>query len=300
MDINENTNNEQQSIIENNPDLEPKKPKKKISILKVILTIFIVIGILLIAGFGIYKATVDVSNKNSSKFEYDFSQIVTEKEVNYMEFITFDSKIDPNTLFIDIPKDYFYNNILKIRDIASDIQKDTEIKINRLGTVSNAQNANLIDFYADVTYKDLINAYVTGSIRYEIIENNDINLYIDKFVIGDGFPMFFYKVFLSFKDGDLLETIKAENYEFLKDKTLDLSKIKDVHLNSSQLKFSFNYMENLINIADYMFGENASNYSPILEKIVPIVLELTIGENKEEYIDMANLYLPMLIKELVH
>ena len=295
----ENNNNEQQSIINEEQNKAPKKHKSVF--FKVLITILIVILVLVTAVFGLYKATIDVADKNSSKFDYDFSLPVNiDENIKFTDFITYDSKVDPNTLFIDIPKDYVYNVIYRIQDIAGNINKETGIKLNRLGTVSNAQNPNLIDFYADVTYKDTINSYVNGSVRYEITENNDVNIYIDKFVIGDGFPMFIYKAFLPFKDGDLLSTIKADDFDLLKNKTLDLSLISNLKLSSSSLKYSYDYMSNIKNIASYIFGDNIKFINSSIEKIVPIVLELTVGENKEEYIDTASSILPMVIAKLIY
>lgn len=295
----ENNNNEQQSIINEEQNKAPKKHKSVF--FKVLITILIVILVLIAAVFGLYKATIDVADKNSSKFDYDFSLPVNiDENIKFTDFITYDSKVDPNTLFIDIPKDYVYNVIYRIQDIAGNINKETGIKLNRLGTVSNAQNPNLIDFYADITYKDTINSYVNGSVRYEITENNGVNIYIDKFVIGDGFPMFIYKAFLPFKDGDLLSTIKADDFDLLKNKTLDLSLISNLKLSSNSLKYSYDYMSNIKNIASYIFGDNIKFINSSIEKIVPIVLELTVGENKEEYIDTASSILPMVIAKLIY
>lgn len=294
-----NNNNEQQSIINEEENKAPKKCKS--GFFKVLITILIVLLVLVAAVFGLYKATIDVADKNSSKFDYDFSVPVTiDDKVKFTDFITFDSKVDPNTLFIEVPKDYLYNVIYKVQDIANYINNETNIKLNRLGTVSNAQNPNLIDFYADVTYKNLINGYISGSVRYEITENNDINFYIDKFVIGDGFPMFIYKAFLPFKDGDLLNALKAENFDLLKNKTLDLNLISNLKLNSNSLTYSYNYMSNIKNVAKYIFGDNIEALNSSIEKIVPIVLEITVGENKEEYIDAAGILLPLVIATIIY
>lgn len=304
--IDENINNEQQSIIEEKPintseiDTNNKNTKKsKISkLLKIILVILSVILVLALTLFGLYKSMIDISDKYTSKFDYDLSSEPVSVDYKLTDFLGYNSKTNKDAIRITIPKDRFYNRILGINELTSNYYDEYGIKINRIGTISNATNSNLIDFCADISYKDKINAYISGSIRYEFNDSNGINLYLEKFVIGDGVPMFLYSSFLPFKDGDFITEISADSYEYTKYKALNLKDVDSLIIDSNSLKFNYDYSNNLDNISKYLFGDQADKFTDIMKNVLPIVMEMTFGDNKDEFVDFSEMNIPYIIKQI--
>lgn len=302
----ENINNEQQSIIEENAKNDNKNSNiSKISdksktrkILKILLVVFCVILVLIVTLFGLYKSLVDISSKNESKFDYISTSETNNQEYKLTDFLGYNSKTNPDVLRVKIPKQHFYNRILGINELIQQINNDYDIQIHRLGTVSNATGKDLVDFCADISYKNTINAYISGTIRYEFNSLNGIDIYLEKFVIGDGVPMFLYRDFLPFKDGDMIAEISADNYELLKYKALNLKYVDNVVIDSSNLNFEFKYMENIENIAKYKFGDQADSFTDIMKNVFPIVMEMTFGDNKEEFKDLSETYIPYIIQQI--
>lgn len=288
----ENINNEQVSINEEKPK------KKKFSLIKLILIVTGIIAVLLLAVFGIYKTTVDISAQHEDKFDYDLSQEVVIKEYDYLDFIKYDSKEDEDNLFITIPKEYIYNNIIKIHDFADSLNNDYELKLNKFGFLSNIVEENSFDFFADTTYKNLINAYITGTLQYKVTDDNGIEVYLTNIVVGDGFPSVFYKEFLPIKQGDLVYKLNSSDYELLKTNTLKLNAINNVNADKDNLKFEFNYMSNLKEISTYILGEDAKDLQEPLQQMMPIILEMLIGENQDEYMELASALIPALIDNI--
>lgn len=288
----ENINNEQ--VLSNNS--QPKK--KKFSIIKVLLIVVGVIAILFLALFAIYKSTVDISSKHEDKFDYDLSAEVIKTEYDLLDFVRYNSKENEDNLFITVPKNIIYDDVIKIHEFADDLYKESEVKLNKFGFISNVLEENSFDFFADVTYKKYINAYVTGNIQYKITDDNGIEMYLTKIVIGDGFPSVFYKAILPIKAGDLIYKLDSKEYEILKDNVLKLSSINNVKVDKENLKFEFNYMSNLEEISVYLLGEDAKAIQAPLQKMMPIMLEMLIGDNQDEYLELASFLIPTIISNL--
>lgn len=288
----ENINNEQ--VLSNNS--QPKK--KKFSIIKVLLIVVGVIAILFLALFAIYKSTVDISSKHEDKFDYDLSTEVIKTEYDLLDFVRYNSKENEDNLFITVPKNIIYDDVIKIHEFADDLYKEFEVKLNKFGFISNILEENSFDFFADVTYKKYINAYVTGNIQYKITDDNGIEMYLTKIVIGDGFPSVFYKAILPIKGGDLIYKLDSKEYEILKDNVLKLSSINNIKVDKENLKFEFNYMSNLEEISVYLLGEDAKAIQAPLQKIMPIMLEMLIGDNQDEYLELASSLIPAIISNL--
>lgn len=285
MDIDVNENNEQQ--FNNN-----KNKTKNKNILKIALIVFVTIILICIAIISLYKALVDVSDDNSNKFDYNLNEIHEINEYDYKDFVSYDSNVLPDALSIDIPKNYFYTNILKIDSLNALLQEKYNLYLNRFGLVTNIQKQNTLDFYADCSKNNGLDMYITGSIRYEYTQNNGINIYMDKIIVGDGLPMFIYKAFLPINDGDLIYEIKANDYEFLRNKILKLSSINNLKITNNDVKFNFKYMDSVNEIIKYIFGDNSTFISNQVENYMPIILELLVGNNKEEFMDFGQLLLP--------
>lgn len=288
----ENINNEQELTNQ----IRPTNNRKKI--LNAFLTIALIIAILFVSVFIIYKTTIDISNKKVEQFDYNLSTN-NYNNYNYLSFIKYNSNEDLNHLSITIPKDYVYSNLLKINEFSDNISSKYDIKINKIGIFSNIINKNYHDFYADVTYKSFINAYISGNIKYEINNKNGIDFVLSNIVVGDGLPSIFYKYLLPIKNGDIIFEIDSNNFEFLNDNVLNLQFIDNISLNKEHLKFKYDYMSNLKDISKYIFGEKSKYIDNSLENIMPIILEIMVGDNKEEYSEIASAIIPQFLLGII-
>lgn len=288
----ENINNEQELTNQ----IRPTNKRKKI--LTAFLTIALIIAILFVSVFIIYKTTIDISNKKTEQFDYNLSTN-NYNNYNYLSFIKYNSNEDLNHLSITIPKDYVYSNLLKINEFSDNISSKYDIKINKIGIFSNIINKNYLDFYAHVTYKSFINAYISGNIKYEINNKNGIDFVLSNVVVGDGLPSIFYKYLLPIKNGDIIFEIDSNNFEFLNDNVLNLQFIDNISLNKEHLKFKYDYMSNLKDISKYIFGEKSKYIDNSLENIMPIILEIMVGDNKEEYSEIASAIIPQFLSGII-
>lgn len=288
----ENINNEQELTNQ----IRPTNNRKKI--FSAILAIVLIIAILFVSVFIIYKTTIDISNKKVEQFDYNLSTN-NYNNYNYLSFIKYNSNEDLNHLSITIPKDYVYSNLLKINEFSDNISSKYDIKINKIGIFSNIINKNYLDFYADVNYKSFINAYISGNIKYEINNKNGIDFVLSNIVVGDGLPSIFYKYLLPIKNGDIIFDIDSNNFEFLNDNVLNLQFIDNISLNKEHLKFKYDYMSNLKDISKYIFGEKSKYIDNSLENIMPIILEIMVGDNKEEYSEIASAIIPQFLSEII-
>lgn len=294
-------NKENSNLNENNEQLSTNNKSsilsKKVS--KIVFTVIITLALLYVILFTIYKSTIDISTRNIDKFDRDLSVDTIEIKTDFLDYINYDSKKDKSTLHISIPKEYLYQEIIKIDEFNNELNDKYGLNINKFGFLNNAKETNTIDFYADVTYKEFLNAYITGSIEYKITENNGIDLYLKKIVIGDGLPMFLYQAFLPIKPGDLIYQIDPNEYELLKDNILKLDLIRNVKIDSNSLNFDFDYMSNLKSITKYVFGDDydTSKIDISLENTIPVVLEAILGENQDEYFEIAKVLFPKIFKD---
>lgn len=272
MENNEINNNEQKFTDSN---ATTNKPKSKF--LKTVLIIVGVIAALLLLVFGIYKGFVDVANKNSDKFDYNLNEELTEiKKYN----LSYDSKKDPNTLLISIPKVYAYEKIIDIRALAKDFDDKYELHINRIGFNSNENEANVIDFYADVTYKKYLNTFVSGQMDVLFTDENGLKFVLKHINIGKNIPESLYKSLLPIKSGDIIYEIDPNKFEFLKDKLLDLKLISNISIDKENICFDFDVMSNVDIIVKYIFGDDAVALEEIVHEIFPAILDAII--NAEE------------------
>ena len=263
-----NNNNEQ--MLTNKETTEIKKDTKKI----VLLVIFILLTTIVLTGFRIYKNVIDVSDKNRDKFDYNLSNNNSNVEYDYLDFISYDSKNDPNTLQISIPKEYIYKEIVDIKGFADDLNTKYGLKLKQIGFSIDENEENYINFYADTTYKKLINAFVSGTLQYEFTSDNGVKLYLNSISVGDGLPTMLYENLLPLKAGDLIYEVKSSDYELLKDNVLDLKCIHDINTDKDNLKFRFDYMSNLKEVSEYIFKDKAKEVNDPLEELMPIILDI--------------------------
>ena len=271
---------------------------KKIHIIRILLTIITIIAFVLVSIFFIYQKTVNISNEHVEKFDYNLLENSHSNTFTYKDFIRYNSEEDPSTLFISIPNDYLYRNIIKIDNVTSDLLDNYRAKLNRIGLLTNQLQRDLIDFYADITVSDTFNIYLNGNFKYEITNDNSINLYINSISIGDGLPKFISDAILPIHDGDLVLTIRSNDYEFLKNDTLILNSIENTVKDKNGLTFRYDYSENLENIIKYIFKDKSDSVYTIVEPIMPMILEILVGENSNENIQFFKEYLPSIFDYL--
>lgn len=279
MSNTENYNNEQQFTESNYTVNEPSN--KKNGFFKTLLIIIGAITCVLLLVFGLYKLLVDTSNKHLDNFDYNLNEELTEiKEYTYLDFVSYDSKNDPNTLSISIPKVYTYEKIIDIRSLAKDFDDNYELHINRIGYKTNENEKNIIDFYADVTYKTYINAYVHGQMEIVFTDDNGLQLVLKDIYIGDNLPEFIYRSFLPIKSQDIIYELKADEFEFLKEKLLDLKLISDIKIDSENINFKFDVMSNVNIIIKYIFGDDAAIVEEFVKELFPEILNGIINETE--------------------
>ena len=269
----ENDNNEQ--MLTNKETTENKKDTKKI----VLLVIFILLTTIVLTGFRIYKNVIDVSDKNRDKFDYNLSNSNSNVEYDYLDFISYDSKNDPNTLQISIPKEYIYKEIIDIKGFADDLSTKYGLKLKQIGFSSSDNEENCINIYADTTYKKLINAYVSGTLQYEFTSDNGIKVYLKSITVGDGLPNALYENLLPLNTGDLIYEVKSSDYDLLKENVLDLKCINSVNTDKNNLNFKFDYMSNLKEVSEFIFKDKANEINQPLEEIMPVILDIMFNSN---------------------
>lgn len=268
----ENINNEQLST--NKETNENKKDTKKIAL----LVIFILLTTIILTGFRIYKNVIDVSDKNRDKFDYNLSNI-SDNEYNYLDFINYDSKNDPNSLQISMPKEYIYKEIIDIKGYADELNTKYGLKLKQIGFSNNNSEENCIDIYADTTYKKLINAYISGILQYEFTSDNGIKVYLKSITVGDGLPNALYEDLLPLKVGDLVYEVKSSDYNLLNENVLDLKFINSVNTDKNNLNFKFDYMSNLKEVSEFIFKDKANEINQPLEEIMPVILDIMFNPN---------------------
>ena len=261
-------------------------------IFKIIITIILILVFLLLIVFALYKATIDVSDNNIDKFDYVLDNIPN-NSYKIIDFLSFDSIEDPDNIKINIPKDYMYLNLIDMKTFSNELFGNENVKLNKIGIVSNFSNNNNLDYYLDVTYNNKFDAYVTGTI--EIKFNADsVDLYSKKIVIGDGLPMFLYKPFLPFKDDELIYSFNTSDFKYTNNEIIKFDLINNFRIRKDYLNFKFKYIDNIEYIGKMVFGDNYQYFDTSIKKIAPILLELVIGNNSEEYIDFSDILLPSI------
>lgn len=273
--------------------------KKNNRILKAFAILFAIVLFLCASIYFIYVQTINISDKYTDKFDYDLNCDKVITDYNYLDFIKYNSKEDINNLSITVPKDCYYDDIVEINEAAEDINAKYGIKINKIGTISNIIQNNSIDFYTDITYKNTLNAYVYGTVKYEFTDNNGIKLYLTNIVVGDGCPSLFYKSILPVNIGDLLYEFNPKNYKYLDNDVINLKYLNNIKINKTSLKFKYDYMSNLENISNYLLKDRSDILEKSLENLMPIVLESLIGDNKEEFSELSTILIPNL-KEIIN
>lgn len=268
-----------------------KKTKNLLIVLSSIILFFTII-------FIIYKSTIDISDSNIDKFNYDLNSSNIKNDYKFIDFLSYNSNIDKNIINIDIPIDYFYNNIIDIENLQQFYIDNYNIKLNKIGLVSNISNNNIIDFYADITYHDLLDAYISGTLTYKFFDNNDIEIYVKDIIVGDGLPSIFYKPFININNADLTYRIKADDYYYLNNNVLNLEHINDIRLKKDSFTFKYNLLNNIDAIGEYIFNDYYSSIKNSINDILPIVLEICIGENSQDYSELFEYLLPLINNDI--
>lgn len=264
---------------------------------KIITIILVLISILLFISFiiyAIYKSTVDISTKNDDKFDYVLAKEYDNSEYNYLDFLSYDLNKTKDLINIKIPKTYLYENIIDIKSLTKQLEDNYNLKITRIGALSNLINNNYIDFYLDGLYSNNFKLYITGVLEYKVTNNNGLQVLIKEINIGDGLPSFIYKGFIPLKQGDILYEIDPNKYSFLKDYILDLNLIKNVKMRKNYLMFDFDYMSNIENITKYIFKDEKITLNDALKSIMPVIIDTMLNNENQENNNLLDEILPMI------
>ena len=264
---------------------------------KIITIILVLISILLFISFiiyAIYKSTVDISTKNDDKFDYVLAKEYDNSEYNYLDFLSYDLNKTKDLINIKIPKTYLYENIIDIKSLTKQLEDNYNLKITRIGALSNLINNNYIDFYLDGLYSNNFKLYITGVLEYKVTNNNGLQVLIKEINIGDGLPSFIYKGFIPLKQGDILYEIDPNKYSFLKDYILDLNLIKNVKMRKNYLMFDFDYMSNIENITKYIFKDEKIILNDALKSIMPVIIDTMLNNENQENNNLLDEILPMI------
>lgn len=250
---------------------EKSNTNNRIKLSKILIIILIVIISICIAIFSYYKLNIDISNKYEQYFDYDLRQ---EYDGSYKieDFIGYDKEKDPNTLFISIPKSYIYKNIVKIDELNVLYNNDYDLNINRIGTVLDKNNSNLINYYIDCTYKEFINTLIYGDIRYEINDNNELFIYFETINIGNNLPKKLYDKYLPIHDGDLIYKLNSDNYDLLSNDIFKLKLISNLDINKDNLTFNYDIVTNVKELFKDTFNLDSKFANSIIESLIPIVI----------------------------
>ena len=254
--------------------------KKKFSILKLLLIILVIFIVIIGTILIYYKTNIDVSSKYDDKFDYILDTNSQIKEYDYLEFLKYDQNIDKNIVNIIIPKEYFYNNIIKIKELAKEYNDKYNIKINRVGLENNPNSDKEYDCYVDITYNNSINTLVSCTFEYKINDNNSLDLYINDFNIGNNVPKFIYKDLININNNEVIYSIKSEDYDLLKENILLLNTVENVSISKNSIDLKYNFISNLKAISEFIFEEDAKDANDLIDEYVPIILDLALNNEK--------------------
>lgn len=276
-------------------------PKKKHTLLKVLLIIFGLIALLTIICFTLIDNTKSLSNNyddiNSLRNTYCVSdsnacddKTLQSKAISSL----FDEMVvnGDGTATINVSKQMIYTYVTLDTLNNLDFIKDNDIVINQFGYDLDTNNEpnKYINIYGNITYKG-IKAGLTGQLSFEFEDNNLIIKFVNA-RIGK-LPTFIYKNSLP-KKGEILYK-KDISYSINLADNIDIklfspSEIKDITYDEKTgiISIVFNYSDALSNINDELFSteEGSSKFSNILNYY------LGIGTDKiDEYINSASDYL---------
>lgn len=291
-------NSNKKNSVENATEIEPNQVSTEknsilFKIVEITVIVLLTLTVLFLIVFALYKSTIDVSSSNEDKFDYVLVENSINNEYKLKDFIDYSYEEDPNTLFIEFPNDYFYKCIANINKINSELKNSYNTKINRIGLLSNISKKNVLDFYLDTTYNDLLNIYISGCLRYELKDNN-VLIYVDSINIGDGFPKFLSDLLLDIHDGDLIYEYNANDYDYLSDNSLKLDYISNITKSHKSFKFNYDYMSNLENVVRRIFKDKSDIAFNTIKPVMPIVMEIIFGENSEVYSSLIEELFPTI------
>lgn len=269
MSMNE-SNNEQLLNIETN--------KQRNSKYKTIIEIFAILLLIIISLVTIYKTKIDISDKFTDRFDYDFSEINIVDNDNFLQNISYDMKNSPNTLSISIPKLFIYGKLLKINELRNNTLDRYDVEMKRIGFISNTKNSNYFDYSIDCTYKKIFDFYLNGSIEYQITDDNGIELILRSMNIGK-LPNFLYSSKLPYHVNDTIYEIKSENYILLKEKVLRLDLVTNIEANKESIDFDYNFIDNVDYIIEKIFGDSDIRIYETFKEYMPFILNSIINDN---------------------
>lgn len=244
--------------------------------LKVILFLLILFLSICIAILIFYKTNIDISSKNSDKFDLNINNS-NEIQYNVNDFFDFNTENSPNTLFIDIPKQYLYTNILKIEDLNNELNNNYGITIDKVGLFSNKIDKNNIDFYLNLVYKKYINVYIHGSLNLKVA-NNQLTLKLNDINIGKLSDEIVDKV-LPIHENIVLYEINSNNNYLLKNNIIYLENLEEIDFNQNNLHIEFDILNNIKRYMNEQLNMDLSSnnsilYNDLISFIVNAIVDL--------------------------
>ena len=269
---------------------ETKNNSKRPLILKILIAILSVVLIIVLIASSYYKAAINVADKHIDEYDYTTGEAIPTPDYKLDELAHYDSSKSKN-LFITLPKLLVYNEFLKFEDLNKSLIENHNVCINKIGYVSDPNDASKIIVSIDGTYKwkKDMNAYCNMFIKYEFTEDNGFKLIFNDLTLGDNVPKFLYSKYIPYKQGDVLYELKSEDVELLKDETIKLSNVLNVNITKENVELEADLLATIKDFITNSFGiEDGEELNQIVEELTPIIMDIVFGVNNFD----ANSLLP--------
>lgn len=240
--------------------------------LKFLLIFFSLIIFIIFMIFIYYRTHIDISRKYKKYFDYNLESNIVD-EYNIDNFFTLNGNEDNKILNISIPKNYIYQNVIDLDAINNDINKNYDVKIKKIGLISNENNENLINLYLECSYHNIVDVFLLSELEYEFTEQNGLNIYLNSIDIGKNLPKSIIDKYLPKINKQLIYEIKAEDVQLLNSQLLQLDKINSVDFNNESLNIEFNIYDNVRQIIVNTYGENENKIQFLIKSLIPNIVE---------------------------
>ena len=268
---------------------------KRSTLKKISIVLLIIISILFIGFFvlkNIYDNHFDIADKYQDKYDIALPYDIENNDDirNYLSY----SKEDPYNLSIDIPKEYFYSNMIDINEVVEDIYQMDEIRVNKMGVLSSQDEENTADVYLDAIYKDKLNCFIKANVKYEVIENNKIKLSVSSIQIGDGSYNDLIKKLFKINDKYEISTIDLSNIDLVKNNILMIDMLENLDITSNNINCDYDLQANLNNISLYIFKDE-NTLMNLDDNLIPDILDLLFNKNLDSLSDISSIVQSLII-----
>lgn len=261
-------------------NINADKPKKKHTLLIILIVILAILGITLFVGLklidntddikdhfddiGYYKQQI-VDNVSDSKVDINDDKSLQEAAINDL-FNKMNVDDDNGIATINVSKGviYAYYDLDALNNL--DVIKNNDIVINEIGF--DLEDNQYINIYASITYKEKIKAGLQGQLSYEFVDDEIIIKFIDA-KIGK-LPTFIYSSKLPKSGNVLFKKDISYSYKVNDDisvKIFSPSDIKDITYDKQTgvISIEFNYGNALNSILEDLFNTDDNGNSKFLD-----------------------------------